>query len=88
MLQISPLVIDDRKNSHQKIKYTYNIKFPPNVSQYPETVGANHRSVFRSRDLAGPIRAKSLPEPELMLGAECTFGNVLICPCHLGKLLL
>lgn len=31
MLQISPLVIDDRKNSHHKIKYTL-IKIPLNVS--------------------------------------------------------
>ena len=68
MLQISPLVIDDRKNSHHKIKYTY--KSPSKCqSEEMSRAGANHRSVFRSRDLPGPIRAKSLPEPELVLGA-------------------
>ena len=99
MLQISPLVIDDRKNSHHKIKYTFK---NPSKCQSEEMsrglsvcvmkaisrVGANHRPVLRSRDQPGPIRAQSQPEPELVLGAECTFGNVLICPCHLGKLLL
>ena len=51
-------------------------------------VSTNQRPALWSRDLHWPIRAKSQPEPELVLGAECTFGNVLICPCHLGKLLL
>ena len=49
----------------------------------------------RMRDVPGLVcvmtaisRVRGSPEPEPVSGAECTFGNVLICPCHLGKLLL